>query len=100
MFCPECGSLLKVKKGKSVCSCGYSTETTQVMTEKMATTPDVAVGSEIDPMANTQHVCKKCGFDRAVFNPPPAAIRDTWNNAEADRASYVCGKCGFREFID
>lgn len=100
MFCPKCGSLLKVKKGKSLCACGYSAQTKEVLHEELAPSKDLHIASEVNPMATTAHICTKCGFDKAVFLPPPQAIRDTWNNAEADHPSYVCGKCGFREFVD
>lgn len=100
MFCPKCSSLLKIKKGVSYCSCGYSSVTKNIMTEKInKQNKKVSIVNEINPMATEKHTCTKCGFDKAVLLAPPAAVRETWTSSEADRSSFVCGKCGFREFI-
>ncbi len=102
MFCPKCGSLLKpLGDGFSSCSCGYKTKSREVLTEK---TPHkksgVEVVSEINPFATEHHICPKCGFDKAVLIESQIAVRETWNNSEADKPSFVCSRCGYKDFID
>jgi ribosomal protein S27AE len=100
MFCPRCGSLLRVSKGQASCSCGFTKAAEERFTEAGTHGSTVLpVVSDVNPMATEKHVCKMCGFDKAILVPPPAAVRETWNSGEADRESYVCGKCGFKEFV-
>ena len=101
MFCPKCGSLLKVKDGKTSCSCGYAGEKASSLSETIRHEERGASATDQENLfATERHVCPKCGHDKAVLVPPPAATRETWNSSEGDRSSYVCGKCGYKDFID
>lgn len=105
LFCPKCGSLLKTKSvDKNIinfCSCGYSvkSKSKDVIVEKPSLRTDIIEASEISPLATENHVCKKCGFNKALIVASEIAVRETAGCCEADRPAYICGKCGFKEFI-
>ena len=107
-FCPDCGSLLKnrVEDGKSFqfCNCGFesvlsSKKFSSVIKEKIVSEKPVVTVSEINPFATESHVCKNCGFDKAVLVDSEIGVRETAGCCEFDRPAYICGKCGFKEFI-
>lgn len=105
LFCPKCGSLLKTKAdGKKLvyfCSCGYSKQSAskEIIKEKVVHSDVIVEVSGINPLATADHVCGKCGFEKAVLVSPEIAVRETAGCCEGDRPAYVCGKCGFKEFL-
>ena len=100
MFCPKCGSLLKIAGKTSSCSCGYATKTKDVLIEQLDQEErEIVVLPETNPFSTEEHVCQKCGFGKAVLIESQIAVRETWNTSEADRPSYVCGRCGYKEFV-
>lgn len=102
MFCPKCKSLLLPRDGVLSCSCGYSEKINKddVVKEKISSSDeDIVVRKGISPLATHDHICKKCGFKKAIFIESQISVRETWCNCDTDRPSFVCGKCGFREFV-
>jgi len=83
------------------CSCGYSEKAKDdIIREKVDNSEDeLIIRDGINPMATHNHVCKKCGCKKAIFVESQIAIRETWNSSETDKPAYVCGKCGFKEFV-
>lgn len=105
LFCPKCGGLLKTKSVDknliNFCSCGYEkrSKSKDIIKEKVDIKDEIIEASEISPLAIEDHVCKKCGFNKALIVTAEISVRETAGCCEADRPAYVCGKCGFKEFI-
>ncbi|MGM5481581.1 MAG: hypothetical protein ACQESE_04185 [Nanobdellota archaeon] len=103
LFCPECGSLLKPESNgrlsRMVCSCGYTSSSGKnVIKENVKTvTEKIEIIPEINPLAKENHVCSKCGFDKAQLIIEKSDGRSTWCCNMEGSARYVCGKCGFSE---
>lgn len=108
MFCPKCGSILKPKiseKGESenFCSCGYSEKSKKerIIKEKINNEKDkIFVHENINPIADFEHVCEKCGFNKAYIEQKELAKCETWARCEPNRVEIICGKCGFRRRLE
>ena len=107
MFCPKCGSILKSKSDKDrkelFCSCGYSRKNSEeilIKEEIEQDTKEIFVHEQFNPLANYEHECKKCGFDKAYIVQKELAKCETWARCEPNRTEVVCGKCGFRERLE
>lgn len=104
-FCPDCGSLLRSRgdDGSCVffCSCGFlDNSSSGELVKEIVVHKDVIVPvSDVNPLASESHVCKKCGFGRALLVEPEIVVRETAGCCEADRPGYICGRCGFKEFL-
>ncbi|MFH1211334.1 MAG: transcription factor S [Candidatus Woesearchaeota archaeon] len=99
MFCPKCGSLLKIKseKGKKTlyCSCGYSSKKIEgdvSFKEQLKNEGEIAV---VDEKQDTPHavidmICPKCEHKKAEF-----WLVQTRAGDEAETKFYKCQKCGY-----
>jgi len=105
LFCPKCGGLLKTRLEESVstnyCSCGYEKQLKKdsIVKELVETNDVIIEPTEINPLADEEHVCKKCGYGKAILVAPQVAVRETWGHSETNHPAYICGKCGYKEFI-
>ncbi len=105
MFCPKCGSLLRSKNedGKiiSFCSCGYEKKSKEeiILKEEIKNSENEFVTQEINPLATENHKCSKCGCEKAILIGSQIGVRETCRVCETDRPAFVCGRCGFKEFI-
>lgn len=108
MFCPKCGSLILPSKqdGKIIlrCSCGFEQESKDNASfhdrkKQDFSSEEVVVHTGENPMATEDHICLKCGCGKAILIGSQIAVRETWCNCETDRPAYVCGKCGYKDFI-
>ncbi|MFP4118512.1 MAG: hypothetical protein ACLFTH_00480 [Candidatus Woesearchaeota archaeon] len=99
-FCPECGSLLKpvISKGMT-CSCGYENQDikSNFSEDNKKKADEIAIVPEINPLASEDHICSKCGYDKARLIVEKSDGRSTWCCNMEGSARYVCGKCGFSE---
>lgn len=97
MFCPDCGSLLKIKKEKNKkyfsCSCGYTSKDlgdAQLKEEIVKDAKEVEIiGEEEDkilPLSDAD--CPKCGHTRAYY-----WLVQTRAGDEADTKFLKCEKC-------
>lgn len=104
-FCPKCGSLLRTKtvdkKLVNTCSCGYKKklESTHIIKETVVEKNTIFEISGVNPLATSDNICAKCGFDKAILVDPQITVRDTSGDTEADKPAYICGKCGHKEFL-
>ncbi len=101
-FCRKCKNILPPKNSKEdlivVCpNCGEY----QLIKEKLITKekrkPETKKGKGVgegNPFATYEHVCKKCGFNKAQVICIPAKYSD-----EDDLVFLKCGHCGFSERI-
>lgn len=96
MFCPKCGSLLKIKKEKNKkyysCSCGYTNRDVgeaqikeEVAVDKKAV--DVVHDDE-EPLPLTDAECPECGHSKAYY-----WLVQTRAGDEADTKFFKCEKC-------
>jgi DNA-directed RNA polymerase subunit M/transcription elongation factor TFIIS len=105
LFCPKCGGLLKTKSVDTnilnYCSCGFekTSESRDFIKEIVDIKDEIVSVPEINPLANEIHVCPKCGCDKAFLVGSQIAVRETWNSGETDRPSFICGKCGYKDFL-
>jgi DNA-directed RNA polymerase subunit M/transcription elongation factor TFIIS len=101
MFCPKCGSILTPHDGIMKCSCGYFAQTKDEIVKEKVEHPgdDIIIREGINPLATHDHVCKRCACKKAIFVSSQIAIRETWNSSETDRPAFICGRCGFKEFV-
>lgn len=96
MFCPKCGSILKVKDGSVFCSCGYTDKNTkQVNLSDKPKHKEVRVLDGENRLAVHDHVCEKCGHDKAEL-----IERGIMYSDEDDVVLYKCGKCGYTKMMD
>lgn len=102
MFCPKCGSVLKLKKqGKKhvmSCSCGYVLKDSSVkITERLVKPEEHFTVSEekIVPLPKTRTRCPKCKHDSAYFWSLQTRGAD-----EPETVFLKCEKCGhiWREY--
>ena len=96
MFCPKCGSLLKIKKEKNKkyysCSCGYTNsdiDKAQLKEEikNENKTIDVVDSSE-EPLPLTEAECPKCDHGKAYY-----WLVQTRAGDESDTKFFKCEKC-------
>lgn len=107
MFCPKCGGILKNKtvetKIEQFCSCGYSKKCKDEIIIREEIKPEkneIYIHEQIDPLANYEHKCAKCGFGKGFIVQKELAKCETWARCESNRTEVVCGKCGFRERLE
>ena len=94
MFCPTCGSLLKIKKvdEKNVqyCDCGFSSQAQKKqIKEEVNINDDIAVIEDIDsvnPLADA--TCSKCGHEKAYW-----WLQQTRAGDEPETKFFKCEKC-------
>jgi len=95
-FCKNCNEIMKIiGKGKFKCpKCNSVKEGELLSTEKLLKKQKRKKGVVDDQnlFANFDHICKKCGYDKAQVIERNPYISDE------DSLSYVrCGKCGWTE---
>ena len=96
MFCPKCGSILKIKKeGKSAllyCSCGYKSRdlSKAKISEKIDNSKrDIKVADQnFETLPITEAECKKCGHRKAYFWTLQTRASD-----EPETKFLKCEKC-------
>ncbi|MBS3141814.1 transcription factor S [Candidatus Woesearchaeota archaeon] len=96
MFCPKCGSLLRIKKEQDqnilVCSCGFTSTDTSLgrIQEKMkprtAALDVIEKVTEPFPLANQE--CPRCKHPRAFFWTQQTRAGD-----EPETKFFRCEKC-------
>jgi transcription factor S len=99
MFCPKCGSLLKMKneKGKNImfCGCGYSSKDSGKveLKEKVNNEPDkidIVDSQEDSLLPETDAECPKCKFNKAAFWTVQTRAGD-----EPETKFLKCKKCSY-----
>ncbi len=66
-----------------------------IMKEKMAPKKELDVITDTThPLAVYDHVCKKCGYGKAML-----ISKGVWYTDEDEVMEYVCGKCGLHEKV-
>ena len=107
MFCPDCGSLLKrgfVDGSKIVfCSCGFKKLSDEDFVLKESSKPLIEQKLfvfDVDPLATENHVCSKCGCKKALLVGSKFDVHESCRECRLDRPAFVCGCCGFKEFIE
>ena len=104
MFCALCGTLLQLKKteyGKwMACPHGHrqpelvqnSESLTELNTKRAET---ISVADDINRLAVHDHICKRCGHDKAQLIEMLASYSD-----EDNTYRMKCGKCGYVEQLE
>jgi len=89
-FCPDCGSLLKPRKGKLICDCGYSTEEKINVREKIEH-KEIEIVDENESYGRTTIplVCWNCKKRGVYFWMRQMARAD-----EAPTKFFRCKHCG------
>ena len=87
MFCDKCGAIARGKE----CSCGEKAKAYTV-SEKGQQRPDIQVMESKDHLATFDHVCSKCGHDKARLYTKGTLVSD-----EDEHMDFVCGKCGHHD---
>jgi DNA-directed RNA polymerase subunit M/transcription elongation factor TFIIS len=96
-FCSQCGAILKSKKeGIFTCACGNE-QAPQLRTvnEKMGTIKEIEVVERNNSLATYDHVCSKCGFEKAQVITKGIMISD-----EDEYIAFICGHCGHHDKAD
>lgn len=100
-FCEKCGSLLKSEKrgpGVNVFTCGCGFErigSSGDHKETIKRNEELSVGSDIHPLAVYEHICSKCGFNKAQL-----ISKGIWYSDEDEVQEFVCGKCGAHDRVE
>ncbi|MEK6900873.1 MAG: hypothetical protein AABX37_00860 [Nanoarchaeota archaeon] len=104
MFCTTCGTLLQVKKteyGKWMsCPNGHTQpkivqDAPSFTTKNRKAMEKIEVFDGINSLAVHDHVCKRCGYDKAELIEMSASYSD-----EDNTYRMKCGKCGFVEQLE
>lgn len=104
MFCKTCGSLLVPQKTEygSWMSCpkGHlqpelNQERTILNLKNPTPAAPIRVASDENILAVYDHVCKKCGYDKAQLIEISCSYSD-----EDNIYRFKCGKCGFTEQME
>jgi DNA-directed RNA polymerase subunit M/transcription elongation factor TFIIS len=104
IFCPNCASILKIKKLADnttikFCSCGYKLKIEEInstkFSEKMKNKKMETLDLTENKLAVFDHICKKCGYNKAEI-----IERGTQYSDEDDMTFFKCGKCGYMEMND
>lgn len=97
MFCPRCGSVLKVKKqGKKPvmsCSCGYVLKNSNAKITEHLAKPEERLGVIEESMTHlpkTSIECPKCKHSLAYF-----WTLQTRGADESETKFFKCEKCGY-----
>jgi DNA-directed RNA polymerase subunit M/transcription elongation factor TFIIS len=96
-FCNQCGSILTEKRGgEFLCSCGNAqTPRQRTVQEKVDQVKALEIMERNNPLASYEHVCSKCGFDKAQVVTKGIMITD-----EDEYVAFVCGSCGHHDKPD
>jgi len=101
MFCSKCKCLMKPKKTDSkvvmFCdSCNISSDSVSgVSSEKFDfVKKEVEIADDTNVFATENHVCKKCGHNKAQLIEKGAFYSD-----EETAILFRCGKCGHTELV-
>jgi DNA-directed RNA polymerase subunit M/transcription elongation factor TFIIS len=96
-FCPRCGSVLQADNNMLTCSCGYRGTPQERVVRELSSQqkPVEIVDQSTHLLAVHDHVCSKCGYEKAQL-----VTKGVWYTDEDDHFSYVCGKCGHHDKID
>mgnify|MGYP002640429485 CR=1 FL=1 len=98
MFCKTCGTILQPKTtgfGKwMACPNGHAQPEMQTSSETVVTKNKnqdkrITVGDEVNPLAVHNHICEKCGHDKAELIDIQPFYSD-----EDSVYRMKCGKCG------
>ena len=103
MFCTTCGSMLSLKKtdyGKWMsCPNGHSqpklVQKTEVYSEKGREVRRIEAADGVNILAVHDHVCKKCGYDKAELLEIGPSYSD-----EDGIYRMKCGSCGHVEQLE
>jgi transcription factor S len=90
-FCPKCKSMLLPKKGKLVCSCGYTEKSRVEMKENLPKPKDIEIVDEAAEHvgdAEIPVVCWNCGHKGVYFWMVQMRRAD-----EPPTRFYKCRKC-------
>jgi DNA-directed RNA polymerase subunit M len=93
MFCPKCGSILKPKEGKIVCSCGYVHDKNIHIGLDMGNESrniDIVEKEEPGSKLIIDEKCPKCGHDKAQYWTHQSGPSD-----EPEDQVFRCVKCGY-----
>ena len=93
MFCPKCGSILKSKEGKIVCSCGYAHKGSikiNLDVEKEQKKVEVVEKEEQGSKLIIDEKCPKCGHNKVYYWTHQSGPSD-----EPEDQVYRCVKCGY-----
>ena len=104
MFCPECGSILRVKEKakKRILCCGNCSYTkTPEEGDKMKVSEKVNTGKKVEVVENiniypkVRATCSKCGNDQAYY-----WTQQTRSADEPETRFFKCTKCNhtWREY--
>ena len=95
MFCPRCGTILRLKeeKGKKIlaCSCGYVADRKVPVTikETVKAAKEIEVMDEdATTLPKTKVVCPRCSHDEAYF-----WLNQTRGSDEPETKFFRCEKC-------
>jgi DNA-directed RNA polymerase subunit M/transcription elongation factor TFIIS len=94
-FCPDCGALLTPTGKALVCGCGHAQEAssyTFVEREPVREHVQGIADHSEHPLATFDHVCTKCGFEKAQLVSKGIFVSD-----EDESLEYICGKCGHHD---
>src|SRR3989338_6116 len=104
MFCTTCGTLLQVKVtpyGKWMSCPNGHTQPELVQDSPSFTTQNrkamvkIEVSDGSNPLAVHDHICKRCGYEKAELIEMSASYSD-----EDNTYRMKCGKCGFVEQLE
>jgi len=95
-FCPHCKTLMKLKEGETKCpSCGFLKGADIQSEEKVEhNKKGKGVVDDKNLRATYEHICKKCGYEKAEV-----IDMGTWISDEDTVFLMKCGKCGYSENI-
>ena len=97
MFCPKCGSLLKLKmegnRKLMACSCGYKSKDTAAkitdMSQKVEQKIEVVEkNTDLETLPKMEAMCEKCGHNKAYF-----WLIQTRAGDEPETKFLKCEKC-------
>lgn len=96
-FCPRCNKILMPIKGEDYtyveCSCGFKERIYSETISEKVSNEQVGEGvGEGNLFASYDHICKKCGHDKAEVIDMGIFISD-----EDNLILIRCGKCGHTE---
>lgn len=96
-FCESCGAIITtVENSIGVCACGHKQPVDSKTPERAVKAANLGIlDSALDPIAAFDHICPKCGFDKARLYSKGTMVTD-----EDEHMAYVCGRCGHHDRCD
>ena len=97
-FCTSCGAIIQKRDGDMlICSCSNKqAPASGAVTEKMKQGEELKVFEQgVHPLATYDHVCAKCGFDKAQL-----VTKGHWYGDEDEAIEFICGKCSHHELAE